>query len=118
VQLELLLPVLLPVVLLPIDFLRSLVLRGVNAGPFLSRHHSIGLGFVLHVIDVALLLFQPICFMLGELTACDSLVDALLLIRLPLIDPRRLSLSIGHPGRQEHSADHKNSVFHCLPPVW
>jgi hypothetical protein len=52
--------------------------------------------------------------MLGELTACDSLVDALLLIRLALIDPRRLSLSIGHPARQEYSADHKNSVFHCL----
>jgi hypothetical protein len=30
----------------------------------------------------------------------NALVDALFLVRLPLIDPRRLSLSIGHSGRQ------------------
>jgi len=93
-------PAFLPVVLLAEDVLRRLVLCGVDPGPFLLRHYTIGLGLVLHGIDVLLLLFQLICFVLSELTIGDSLIDALLLIGLPLIDTRSFSLSMGHAGYQ------------------
>jgi hypothetical protein len=93
-------------------------LGGVEAGPFLLGHDSIGLGFILHVIDAVLLLFQLIRLMLSELAAGNSPVDALLLIGLSLIDPGRLGLSIGHPGCQENAADDKNSGFHSSSCWW
>lgn len=99
-QRELLMPAFLTVVFLTVDLLRCLVLGGVDAGPFLFRHDSIGLGFILHRVDMLLLVLEPARFPLGELAARNTLVDALFLVRLPLIDPRRLSLSIGHSGRQ------------------
>ena len=93
-------PAFLPVVLLAEDVLRRLVLGGVDAGPFLPCHDAIGLGLVLHGIDMLLLLFQFVCFTLCELSTPNPLIDALLLIRLPLVDARSLSLSIAHSGRQ------------------
>jgi hypothetical protein len=39
----------------------------MDAGAFLLRHDAIGFGFVLHCVDMLLLLFKPARFMLGEL---------------------------------------------------
>ena len=73
-------PAFLTVVFLAVDLLRCLVLSGVEAGPFLFRHDSIGLGFILHRVDMMLLLLQPARFPLGELAASNALVDALFLV--------------------------------------
>ena len=75
-------------------------MSGMETGSFLLRHDSIGFGCILHVVDVALLLFQLIRFMFSDLAAGNSLVDELLLIGLSLIDSRRLGLSIGHSDGQ------------------
>lgn len=49
---------LLAVVLLASDVARRTILGMLNPGAFLLRHHPVGLGLVLHVVDVFLLVIQ------------------------------------------------------------
>jgi hypothetical protein len=69
------------------------VLGMLQAGPLAPRHHAIGLGPGFHVFDMLLATFQSIRLALGQTARRDALIDALLLIRLTLIDARRIGLS-------------------------
>jgi hypothetical protein len=99
-QIELLMAAFLPIMLLTEDVLGRPILRGMEAGSFLFRHHPIGFGFVLHLVDMLLLLVQLVRFALSQLTARNPLIDSQFLVGLPLINTRRLSLSIGHASYQ------------------
>ena len=90
-----------------------LVLPMPNLAELLVRDHAIGLCFVLHVVNIILLLVQPGGFILIQLPAGNALIDALLLIGLPLVDTRRLSLSRGHPCHQQcHPTDCRQHLLH------
>jgi hypothetical protein len=77
---------------------RGAILGRTDPGPLLFRYDAIGLCPVFHLVDVFLLLVQPVCFSLVQLPTCNPLIDPLFLIRLPLINHRRFCLGKGYPS--------------------
>jgi len=103
---ELPVPLPLAIVLLVSDMARGAILCRDNPGTLLFRHDAIGLCPAFHLVDVFLLLIQPVCFSLVQLPTRNPLIDPLFLIRLPLIDDRRIRLGKHQPVDAEYqSAD-------------
>jgi len=96
---ELPVPLSLAVVLLAGDMAGCARLCRANPGPLLFRHDAIGLCPVFHLVDVFLLFTQPVCFSLVQLPTRNPLIDPLFLIRLPLVDHRRLCLGKDYSTR-------------------
>jgi len=93
-------PICLCIVLLVINVSRCSILRTIDFFSLSLRDHSIGLGPILHPIDPSLFPFQPVGLALVQLATGDSLVNALFLVGLPLVDARCFGLGIGCPGHQ------------------
>jgi len=105
-------PLPLAIVLLAGDMARGAILCRDNPGTLLFRHDAIGLCPVFHLVDVFLLLIQPVCFSLVQLPTRNPLIDPLFLIRLPLIDDRRIRLGKRRSVDAEYqSADCKRVFF-------
>jgi len=83
---------LLAVVLLASDVARRTILGMLDPGAFFLRHHPVGLGLVLDVVNVFLLIVQASGLTFIELTAGNALINPSLLIRLSLIDSWGLRL--------------------------
>jgi len=106
-------PLGLAIVLLTGNMAEGTRLCRANPGPLLFRHDAIGLCPILHLVDVFLLLVQPVCFSLVRLPTRNSLIDPLFLIRLALIDHGCFGLGKGHPGHQQrHPTDCKQYPRH------
>jgi len=84
--------VMLPIVFLAIDMPTLHVLGLLQALAFLRCHSAIALGFVFHVLNMLLSLVKAIGFPSSERSGLDSLINALLLILLPLINVGRIGL--------------------------
>jgi hypothetical protein len=91
--------IVLTVVLLRVDPAALDFLRLMQAGALTARHDAIRLGAVFHVVDMLLTAIQTVGFALGQAAGSDTLIDALLLVGLALIDTRRVGLGKGQ-GRQ------------------
>ena len=76
----------LTVVFLTMDATAGGVLTGFDAGGLALGHGAICLGAVLGTVDAVLLPLQSACLAPIELTGLQSLVDALFLAGLPLVD--------------------------------
>lgn len=108
----------LGIVLLTRNVSRGSILGRIDASPFPVRYDTIGLGAILHTINAILLAVKPIGLSLIQLSAGDALIDATLLVRLPLIDARGFRLCIGHSRRQQDRAHRHTDLFHdCLLQV-
>jgi hypothetical protein len=99
-------PAVVVVVVLAVVFLRGDAaaldfLRLTQAGALAARHNAIGLGTVFHIIDMLLAAFDAVGFAFSQLTGSDTLIDALLLIGLTLIDTRRVGLGKNQGGQDK-----------------
>ena len=86
----------LAVVLFAGDVAGCAILRRMQFRSFLFRDYAVRLGFVLHFVDVSLLVVQSIRLAIGQLPAGETAIDPLFLIGLTLVDDRSVGLSIGH----------------------
>ncbi len=108
--------IVLAVVLLGIDAAALDFLRLMQAGALTAGHDAVGLGAVFHVINMLLAAIQTVGFALGQAAGSDTLIDALLLIGLALIDTRRIGLGKGQ-GRQNKGKDGDGlDDFHVFSP--
>lgn len=78
---ELPMPLTLAVMLLTRDRLRCASVCRDNPSPLFFRHDAIGLFFVLHLVDLFLLLVHTVCFSLAQLPVHNPLINPRLLIR-------------------------------------
>jgi hypothetical protein len=92
--------VVLTVVFLGVDAAALHILRLMQAGALATRNDTVGLGAVLHVIDMLLAAVETIGFTLGQAAGSDALIDTLLLVGLALIDTRRVGLGRQAPAEQ------------------
>jgi hypothetical protein len=107
--------VVLTVVLLPVDASAFLVFRVFQPSAFFGRHLAVALGRGFHGLDVRFATLETIGFMRGQTAGLNSLVDALLLVLLPLVDVRRVGLRTGGERQTGNSADgnHRKNWFAC-----
>lgn len=91
--------IMLAIMLLGIDTITLRVLRHMQTGPLALGDDTIGLGTIFHVVHALLTVFQTIGFALGQAAGSHTLVDALLLVGLALVDTRRIGLAKARTGR-------------------
>jgi uncharacterized membrane protein YgcG len=117
VVLAVLIEVVLAVVLLSMDAPTLRFLCMVHARFFLLGHRAVGLDALFDVFHMGLAFFQPRRFALGQRAGLRALLDALLLVFLPLIDARRIGLRAGGQrqegggGEGRDSGDESDSGF-------
>lgn len=119
--LDLPVPRTLTIVLLPSDVTRRTVLRMFDPGSLFVGHPPVGLYLVLHLVDPILPMVQSGGFPLIQLPAGTTLVDPPLLVRLPLVNPRRLTpFGIDHTGHHQHHRAYsgKPLLHRGLLDVW
>src|SRR5688572_25661010 len=86
----------------------------MEASAFLLRHDAVGFSFILHGVHALLLLVEPLDFSLIELAVRDSLINALFLVGLTMIDARRFPFGIGHPSHKNDGPDSQHNMCHGL----
>jgi hypothetical protein len=105
-------PFALRVVFLAADMARRAILGTFDLRSLLLRDDVVAFRPFLHLINVLLLLVQPIGLSISQLTAGDPLINPLLLVGLPLIDPRGLR---PFSGSQAACRDYHRKYHHeCL----
>jgi uncharacterized membrane protein YgcG len=95
VVLAVLIEVVLAVVLLSMDAPTLRFLRMMHARFFLLGHRAVGLDALFDVFHMGLALLQSLGFGRGQAAGLHALVDALLLVLLPLVDVRRAGWRLG-----------------------
>jgi len=106
----------LAIVFLAINAIALHILRLMDAGAFLTGHHTIGLGAIFHVVDALLAALQAVGFALRQAAGGDALIDATLLVGLALINSRRVGLGESESRQNDGNGGNGFDGFHDFPP--
>jgi len=107
--------VVLAIVLLRVDAVALPILGTMQLGALLPGDYTVGLGTILHILDVLLTAFQAVGLTTGQATRSLALFDASLLIGFALIDTRRIGLSKSQDGQSKDNGDNGGfDLFHFL----
>jgi hypothetical protein len=108
--------VVLTVVLLAVNAGALPVLRLMQVGALATCHNAVGLGAVFHIVDTLLATVEAVGFALGQAAGSDTLIDALLLIGLTLVDARRVGLGEGKCRQNKGKDSDGLDDFHVVSP--
>jgi hypothetical protein len=106
--------VVLGIMLLGVNMAALRILRLMQSRPLLAGHYTIGLGAVFHIVYALLATLQSSGFTLRQTARCDALIDPLLLIGLPLINPWGIGLGKSQDGKSQRNGDDRSEIFHVF----
>jgi hypothetical protein len=104
--------VVLAIMLLRVNMAALHIFGMAQAGTLTAGHLAIGLGPRFHVFDMLLAALEAIGFTLGQATRGNTLIDALFLIGLALVDARRIALGEGQNRQGEREQNDGFDGFH------
>jgi len=104
--------VVLEIVLLAVNAVTLCFLGMVQPVALLLGDDAIRLGLRLQILDVRLAIFEAHRFIRSQTARCDTLLDACLLIDLPLIDARCVGLRHGQHGQTQAKNSNDPDAFH------
>jgi hypothetical protein len=108
-------PLLLAIMFFASDVPWGMILSMADSGSLFVGHDAIDLGPVFHLVHMALLLIESIRLPLIQLPTGNPSIDPLFLVGLPMIDVRRLRLSVGHFHRKHDCVNNEHYLHHDLP---